>query len=243
MRADFRDTFEDISPIGFAPVDFGSPRTTPKRRKSLDRRASSLTDLFSALREEDESSKRRGISVSQSVDLSAKSASRYFTPPRKEARIVVTPNAPKKSSRRKKNVSILSSDEEEVLPRRLFEESPNPIATPSRLLESSVDYSGVMSIVGFVASYISRTECSVVPISSLVALISSVSVHHGTCESATRVVRALIAIVPEWVTLLADQETVKFNREMKTFDVLTKLRILKRAQNQIETRESQDKWF
>lgn len=94
-----------------------------------------------------------------------------------------------------------------------------------------MDYSAVMSIVGFISSHIARSSERRIPLKSLVQLITSVSINHRTVNAATNVIRALAKVVPQWVTIQPN-EVLVFNADLKTFDVLTKLRILKRAQQQ-----------
>ena len=239
----------DISPIGFPPVDdLKSPRTTPKRRKSLDRRvSSSLTDLFSSI-QKDGRRVHQQCPISRSVDFSAGVG--FSTPPRRE--MSVTPNAPRKSRSHGIGLDELSSVSRELFATtppssrpirttRLLSTSPTKPVTRRVLADDNVDYSSVMSIVGFVSSFIARCDEGNTTISSLVDLITSVSINHRTAVSATRAIFSLVKVVPEWVQVHSDRMRLVFNKELKTFDVLTKLRTLKRAQQQNQNLQAQQR--
>ena len=261
-------SFGDLSPIpggsAITPLSVGVDsheatdqlgplQTTPKRRRSLRSTAvptslgsRSLTDLFSAVREEslnqmeDEDSPhsrsrnpRRHSIVSRSVDFTRSSAA--YTPPRTRSqtarqRCNSPPPAPRKQPLRERQ------DDRSVsppLPRRLnFSDPQDPQPPPP--ISFPIDYGAVMGIVGFVSSYlvtlnITETPCTV-NMNDLAEFISTVSMTHKSRSSAIELIRSLVSAVPEWVTYPDDEDkdSLKFNRMMKSFDVLSRLRELKR---------------
>lgn len=163
-----------------------------------------------------------------------KSSSRDFTPPRtrSQARVFATPQAPRKPIRSRVSMS-LPNFEDLPRPRRLFgDELP---AQPESASNSTTgtDYSGVMGIVGFISSLITRSSGQrTFALSSLVELISSHSKSHTSAASATAVLRSLATAVPDWVSVTSNlgHDEFSFAPEMKTFEVLGRLRDLKRQE-------------
>jgi len=244
-----------------ATDQLGPLQTTPKRRRSLRSTAPtslgsrSLTDLFSAVREEtlnqmeDEdlsypnSRGRRHSIVSRSVGDFTRTTTPY-TPPRTRSQTArrqrhnSPPPAPRKKPLREIEDRSISPP---PTPRRLdFSASPYspPISFP-------IDYGAVMGIVGFVSSYLVRLDPSDtspdVKMDDLAEFISTVSMTHRSRSSAIELVRSLAAAVPNWVTYTKeDGDTLKFNRSIKSFDVLSKLRAMKRRiQLNLDAEESQ----
>jgi hypothetical protein len=271
-------SFGDLSPIQsgvtVTPLSIGvdshegadtlAPlQTTPKRRRSLRSTAPtsigsrSLTDLFSAVREEtlnhmdDEDSTvvhhhrssrsgGRQSTVSRSVDFTSRI---LYTPPRtrsQRARSTPPPAPRKKPLAERQTVEEMSTSL--PTPRRLdfsnFNNAnfdANDADPPPAPVSFHIDYGAVMGIVGFVSSYLVRLDTSTSSSSfeELVEFLSTVSVTHRSKSSATEILRSLIAAVPEWVmeTDNSSSQIVVFNRSIKTFDVLSRLRAMKRRVN------------
>lgn len=187
-----------------------------------------MNDIFTS------SSTRRGYldeldtGLSKSVDFSRLTSVRDCTPPRtrSQSRLLEAPPAPRKPSRKAISRSLPTSVEELPKPRRLFD----PVSHLSS--GSEVDYSAVMSIVGFISSFIARHKERKFPLVKLVELISSVSINHRSPVSALAVLRSLAKAVPEWVSVEKQEDSREemfvFSSGLKTFDVLSKLRDLKR---------------
>ena len=236
-------SFGDLSPIPSGvvtvvdSVDTCSLQTTPKRRRSLRSTAPtssrSLTDLFSAVREEalnhmDEDvsrshSGRRQSVVSRSADFTG----RFYTPPRTRSQTAdqrrqLPPLAPrKKPPRDERSLSPLPS------PKRL--DFSNMDITRSPPTSFPIDYGAVMGIVGFVSSYLVRTNASRIGVNEIAEFISTVSMTHRSKSSAIEIVRSLVSAVPNWVMYSDNsKEILDFNRSVKTFDVLSTLRAMKR---------------
>ena len=218
-----------------------SLQTTPKRRRSVRSTAPtssrSLTDLFSAVREEtlnqmeDDESSRSRLGTRQSiVSRSVDFTQRFYTPPRTrsqtaEQRRQLPPLAPKKKPLRDQD-----------------ERSLSPLPSPKRLdfsyivevnkstpISFPIDYGAVMGIVGFVSSYLVRSNEFCIPINEIAEFISSVSMTHRSKSSAIEIVRSLVSAVPNWVMYSDNkEEKLVFNRSVKTFDVLSNLRAMKR---------------
>ena len=89
-----------------------------------------------------------------------------------------------------------------------------------------------MGIVGFISSFLTRSSDRSVPLSSLVQLIMSASINHRSSSCALQVITNLAKAVPEWisVTRQGGLEMYTFSDSIKTFDVLSRLRELKRQQ-------------
>jgi hypothetical protein len=190
----------------------------------------SLTDLFSSLREESErrmedvsrvTCRRSALPpTSRSVDFST----RYYTPPRTRSQTrllggISPPPAPRKPTRER------STDLPE--PRRLFNDEDNQQSF-------HIDYGAAMGIVGFISSFLMRRQEHVVAVSELANFITSVSVKHRDVEYVSRIIGYLINAVPEWIVEEMPYETVKFNKSVKTYEVLSKLRLLKRRNLELE---------
>lgn len=196
----------------------------------------SLNDVFGSLTREEPVV---DPGLSKSVDFSKMSISRPKSPPRSssasrdltpartrsQSRVSKsTPSAPRKASRSQVTQS-LPNFEELPKPRRLFDPVP---ATPEKVDTDSVDLTGVMGIIGFISSFLTRNNERRVPLASLVQLISSSSINNRSTASAESVLRNLARAVPEWVSVEGGMYT--FSDALKTFDVLSKLRDLKRQQ-------------
>jgi hypothetical protein len=90
-----------------------------------------------------------------------------------------------------------------------------------------------MGIVGFISSLITRSSGQrTFALSALVQVISAQSKSHKSPASAAAVLKSLAAAVPEWVSVSTAKgtESFSFSGELKTFDVLGRLRELKRKQ-------------
>jgi len=243
-RADLKEDlslFDEISPIGSPKMADGEIRGTPKRRRSSSFMRSSMNDIFSTKRD----GRDLDTGLSKSVDFSGmtcfqlespkaskSTCARDFTPPRTRSQsrlLLKTPQAPRKPPR-----SIISSSlpnlDELPKPRRLFDQPDSSQSLSVGGAEKLIDYSAVMSIVGFISSFITRRNERKVLLSSLVQLISSVSINHRSPASALSVLRSLSRSIPEWVTVKKEgsNEFFVFSSQMKSYDVLSRLRDLKR---------------
>ena len=183
-----------------------------------------MGDIFVANRRED--CRELDTGLSKSADFSGIIARRDYTPPRtrSQSRLLKTPQAPRKPSRFLLSSSSLPNMDEFPKPRRLFDAPTETSAS------AGIDYSAVMSVVGFISSYITRQNERKVPLSKLVDLISSLSINHRSPSSAQLVLRNLAKAVPEWVSVRVEteDEIYSFSSALKSFDVLSKLRDLKR---------------
>lgn len=222
------DTFDDISPI--ASPHMLSPRTTPKRRRSQAPGGRSLLDLFSSLREDS------GKPLAMSVDFSNMGSLAHVqpdvamvdespsTPVSRRHASPVTPSAPRKPSGRSSlSRSCPNLVVEMPAPRKL------DFGGSDHAVPSDLDYSAIMSIVGFVSSFITRTGRYDVPIDDLATMLESCSNNFKSRESALRVLTQLAHASPQWIRTDSDG-MFHFETSVKSFDVLNELRIFKRNQ-------------
>ncbi len=234
---------DDISPIA-SPKHNVSPRTTPKRRRSHAPGGRSLLDLFSTVREDTECRRQPVVQqLAMSVDFSnmgsltrvqasamvedVESPHHPSTPPSSRTRLL-TPGAPRKCPR-----SVVSRSCPNLVLREEEEISPSPRRldfgqTTSEQESRDDDYGAIMSIVGYVSSFITRTGSYDVSVSELASMLQTASNNFKTRESATTVLHGLARCCPQWVR--SDNGMFHFETTTRSFDVLSQLRVLKRDQ-------------
>lgn len=248
-------SFDGLSPIG-SPKQYGfspdfEPMSTPKRRKSSSSGLRSSMGEFSQLKLHECAAFDRDSGLSKSVDFSKIPSFRIptnqFSTPKKRPKLEADrspPPAPQKMRR-----SSMNLDRDSPTPTKLFQEelgakdvvestenAPASVHNIAKL--DPVDYASAMGIVGFISSHLVRTGERCVSLSNLVQIVSAASVAHRTPTSALAAVRDLARAVPEWVTVAKESGSVvsyKFSDDMRTSEVLQKLRELKRKQTMEET--------